>query len=39
MLQIAVTWKSDEDLAVIGEVVIGKFAGAEKRGTCAPVIN
>ena len=32
MLRITVTRESDEDLVAIGEVVIGKFAGTEKRG-------
>ncbi|MEI7611244.1 MAG: hypothetical protein WCJ64_27980 [Rhodospirillaceae bacterium] len=32
MLRITVTRESDEDVVAIGEVVIGKFAGTEKRG-------
>ena len=32
MLRITVTRESDEDVVPIGEVVIGKFAGTEKRG-------
>ncbi len=32
MLRIKVTRESDEEAVAIGEVVIGKFAGTEKRG-------
>ena len=32
MLRVTVTRESDEDIVPIGEVVIGKFAGTEKRG-------
>ena len=35
MLRITVTRESDEDLVAIGEVVIGKFAGTEKRSGAA----